>query len=134
MLHTNAAELRLLFDTFSGVWSSGGQTNLSLETKDSQVWAKLEVAALDYQRLERGEELSLGTPRNSHTVLPIDRLKIAVEDQQLEQEMPAVAKIGWRSDKQSRKYRKAEEQESASRPENQDIQEQLADEEQCRDQ
>ena len=43
MLHTNAAELRLLFDTFSRVWSSGGQANLSLETKGSQVWAKLDL-------------------------------------------------------------------------------------------
>ena len=37
MLHTNAAELRLLFDTFTRVWTSGGQANLSLQTKDSQV-------------------------------------------------------------------------------------------------
>ena len=43
MLHTNAAELRLLFDTFTRVWSSGGQANLSLQTKDSQVWAKLDL-------------------------------------------------------------------------------------------
>ena len=43
MLHTNVAELRLLFDTFTRVWSSGGQANLSLKTKDSQVWAKLDL-------------------------------------------------------------------------------------------
>ena len=42
MLHTNAAELRLLFDTFTRVWSLGGQANLSLQTKDSQVWSKLD--------------------------------------------------------------------------------------------
>ena len=43
MLHTNVAELRLLFDTFTRVWSSGGQANLSLHTKDSQTWAKLDL-------------------------------------------------------------------------------------------
>ena len=43
MLHTNVAELRLLFDTFTRVWSSGGKANLSLQTKDSQVWAKLDL-------------------------------------------------------------------------------------------
>ena len=43
MLHTNVAELWLLVDTFSRVWSSGGQANLSLQTKDSQVWAKLDL-------------------------------------------------------------------------------------------
>ena len=43
MLHTNAAELRLLFDTFTRVWTSGGQANLSLQTKDSQTWAKLDL-------------------------------------------------------------------------------------------
>ena len=41
MLHTNMAELRLLCDTFTRVWSAGGQANLSLQTKDSQMWAKL---------------------------------------------------------------------------------------------
>ena len=43
MLHTNVAELPLLCDTFTRVWSSGGQANLSLQTKDSQVWAKLDL-------------------------------------------------------------------------------------------
>ena len=43
MLHTNVAELRLLVDTFTRVWSSGGQANLSLQTKDSQMWAKLDL-------------------------------------------------------------------------------------------
>ena len=41
MLHSNVAELRLLLDTFTRVWSSGGQANLSLQTKDSQMWAQL---------------------------------------------------------------------------------------------
>ena len=48
MLYTNVAELRLLFNTFTLVWSSGGQANLSLQTKDSQVWAKLDLQ-LDLQ-------------------------------------------------------------------------------------
>ena len=43
MLHTNVAELRLLFNTFTRVWSSGGQANLSLQTKDNQTWAKLDL-------------------------------------------------------------------------------------------
>ena len=43
MLHTNVAELRLLCDTFTHVWSAGGQANLSLQTKDSQMWAKLDL-------------------------------------------------------------------------------------------
>ena len=43
MLHTNVAELRLLFDTFTRVWSSGGQASVSLQTKDGQVWAKLDL-------------------------------------------------------------------------------------------
>ena len=43
MLHTNVAELRLLCDTFTRVWSAGGQANLSLQTKDSQMWAKLDL-------------------------------------------------------------------------------------------
>ena len=43
MLHNNVAELRLLVDTFTRVWSSGGQANLSLQTKDSQMWAKLDL-------------------------------------------------------------------------------------------
>ena len=43
MLHTNVAELRLLFDTFTRVWSSGGQASLSLQTKDNQTWAKLDL-------------------------------------------------------------------------------------------
>ena len=43
MLHTNVAELQLLFNTFTRVWSSGGQANLSLQTKDSQTWAKLDL-------------------------------------------------------------------------------------------
>ena len=43
MLHTNVAELRLLFNTFTRVWSSGGQANLSLQTKDGQTWAKLDL-------------------------------------------------------------------------------------------
>ena len=43
MLHTNVAELRLLVDTFTRVWSSGGQANLSLETNDCQMWAKLDL-------------------------------------------------------------------------------------------
>jgi hypothetical protein len=43
MLHTNEAELRLLFNTFTRVWSSGGQANLSLQTKDNQMWAKLDL-------------------------------------------------------------------------------------------
>ena len=43
MLHTNVAELRLLVDTFTRVWSSGGQANLSLQAKDSQMWAKLDL-------------------------------------------------------------------------------------------
>ena len=43
MLHNNVAELRLLADTFTRVWSSGGQANLSLQTKDSQMWAKLDL-------------------------------------------------------------------------------------------
>ena len=30
-------------DTFTRVWSSGGQANLSLETKDCQMWAKLDL-------------------------------------------------------------------------------------------
>ena len=43
MLHTNVAELLLLFDTFTRVWSSGGQASVSLQTKDGQVWAKLDL-------------------------------------------------------------------------------------------
>ena len=43
MLHTNVAELRLLVDTFTRVWSSGGQANLSLQSKDNQMWAKLDL-------------------------------------------------------------------------------------------
>ena len=43
MLHTNVAELRLLFNTFTRVWSSGGQANLSLQTKDGQTWANLDL-------------------------------------------------------------------------------------------
>ena len=43
MLHNNVAELRLLVDTFTRVWSSGGQVNLSLQTKDSEMWAKLDL-------------------------------------------------------------------------------------------
>ena len=43
MLHTNVAELRLLCDTFTRVWSAGGQENLSLQTKDSQIWAKMDL-------------------------------------------------------------------------------------------
>ena len=53
------------------------------------------AAALDYQRLEGGEELSLGTTRNSLIVLPIVMFKLGAGDQQLEQEMRAAAKIGW---------------------------------------
>ena len=43
MFHTNLAELWLLFDTFTRVWSSGGQANLSLQTKDSQTRAQLDL-------------------------------------------------------------------------------------------
>ena len=43
MLHTNSETLWLLFNTFARVWSSGGQVNLSLYTKDSQVLAKLDL-------------------------------------------------------------------------------------------
>ena len=43
MLHSNVAELRLLLDTFTRVWSSGGQANISLQTKDSQMWAKMDL-------------------------------------------------------------------------------------------
>ena len=43
MLHTNVEELRLLCDTFTCVWSAGGQANLSLQMKDSHMWAKLDL-------------------------------------------------------------------------------------------
>ena len=43
MLHTNVAELRLLVDTFTRIWRSGGQANLSLQAKDSQMWVKLDL-------------------------------------------------------------------------------------------
>ena len=43
MQHTNAAELRLLVDTFTRVWGSGGQANLNLTTRDGQVWARLDL-------------------------------------------------------------------------------------------
>ena len=36
MLHNNVAKLRLLVDTFTHVWSSGGQANLSLQTKEAR--------------------------------------------------------------------------------------------------
>ena len=54
-------------------------------------WALLPVAALDCQRLEGGQEQSLGTTRNN---LPIITLKFGEEDQPLEHEMSAAAKIG----------------------------------------
>ena len=43
MLHTNVGELLLLFNTFTCVWSSGGQANRSLQTKEGQTWAKLDL-------------------------------------------------------------------------------------------
>ena len=43
MLHPNVQELWLLCDTFTCVWSAGGQANLSLQTKDSHMWAKLDL-------------------------------------------------------------------------------------------
>ena len=43
MQHTNSAELRLLLDTFSRVWGSGGHANLNLQTRNGKVWAKLDI-------------------------------------------------------------------------------------------
>ena len=39
----NVPELKLLCDTFTCVCSAGGQANLSLQTKDSHMWAKLDL-------------------------------------------------------------------------------------------
>ena len=84
MLHTNVAELWLLGDIFTRVWSSGGQANLSLETKDCQMWAKLTsswalltATALELQWLEGGQEQRLGTTRN---ILPVTPLKHGEKD------------------------------------------------------
>ena len=43
MLHTKEEELWLLFNTFTRLWSSGGQANLSFQTKDYQMWAQLDL-------------------------------------------------------------------------------------------
>jgi hypothetical protein len=59
-------------------------------------WALLPVVALDCQRLEGGQEPSLGTTRN---ILPIITLNLAAEDQAQEHEMSAAAKIGWLKDR-----------------------------------
>ena len=43
MLHPNVPELQLLCDTFTCVGSAGGYPNLSLQMKDSHMWAKLDL-------------------------------------------------------------------------------------------
>ena len=60
-------------------------------------WALLTATALDSQRLEGARELSLSTTRNSYVVIPIFTLKLGAGDLQLEHEMLAAAKIGWKN-------------------------------------
>ena len=104
MLQTNVAELWLLVDTFTRVWTSGGQANLSLETKDSQVWAKLDLQ-LGPAGGHRpgppeagGRQLSLGSTRHSQTVLPsffLGNLQSSGKDRQLGLETFAAVKSVW---------------------------------------
>ena len=68
MLHSNVAELLLLLNTFTHVWSSGGQAILSLKIKDSLVWDKLDLQLGSAGDRRRGASEAGGTvgaePRN----------------------------------------------------------------------
>ena len=95
MLHTNVAELRLLCDTFTRVWSSGGEANLSLKTKDSQVWAKLDLqlGPADGRRPgpPEAEGMAEAQPRN-HQETPVHPPKFPAQ-QGSPQQPPARYKV-----------------------------------------
>ena len=111
MLHNNVAELRLLVDTFTHVWSSGGQANLSLQTKDSQMWANLDLqqgpAGVRRPGPPEAGGGAGGEPRNyqtrhSQTVLLISwlgSLQSDGMDRQLGLAILAGARSGWKNAK-----------------------------------